>query len=182
MHFGFQGWRQRIDTFYSGNNGLAGTFTYSGRAAADARERFHAWYALEHRHRDSWRHLGTAREHLRRLLPGRLARRGNSPSTWGCATKYILRGRRYKNRETNFGLLSGAMEQPGQDGNSNALYNTYKASETGSRASASPGIAGWRQTGNSIGLHVVVLSGRDRHQSQTDHQPSLLVRTQRGLQ
>jgi hypothetical protein len=26
MHFGFQGWRQRIDTFYSGNNGLAGTF------------------------------------------------------------------------------------------------------------------------------------------------------------
>src|SRR5260370_36682363 len=39
MHIGFQGFRQRIDTFYSGNNGLAGTFTfngqYSGRGESD---------------------------------------------------------------------------------------------------------------------------------------------------
>ena len=34
MHLGFQGWRQRIDTFYSGNNGKAGTFTYDGRYTA----------------------------------------------------------------------------------------------------------------------------------------------------
>ncbi len=34
MHMGFQGWRQRIDTFYSGNNGLAGTFTFDGRYTA----------------------------------------------------------------------------------------------------------------------------------------------------
>ena len=31
MHMGFQGWRQRLDTFYSGNNGRAGTFTFDGR-------------------------------------------------------------------------------------------------------------------------------------------------------
>jgi hypothetical protein len=34
MHFGFQGQRQRIDTFYSGNNGLAGTFNFDGRYTA----------------------------------------------------------------------------------------------------------------------------------------------------
>ena len=34
MHIGFQGWRQRIDTFYSGNNGKAGTFTFDGHYTA----------------------------------------------------------------------------------------------------------------------------------------------------
>ena len=30
MHFGFQGFRYRVDTFYSGNNGEAGTFIFGG--------------------------------------------------------------------------------------------------------------------------------------------------------
>ena len=30
FHLGFQGWRERIDTFYSGNNGEAGTFISPG--------------------------------------------------------------------------------------------------------------------------------------------------------
>ena len=34
MHLGFQGWRQRVDTFYSGNNGRAGTFNFNGRYTA----------------------------------------------------------------------------------------------------------------------------------------------------
>jgi hypothetical protein len=34
MHLGFQGQRQRIDTFYSGNNGRAGTFNFDGRYTA----------------------------------------------------------------------------------------------------------------------------------------------------
>ena len=34
MHMGFQGQRQRINTFYSGNNGLAGTFNFDGRYTA----------------------------------------------------------------------------------------------------------------------------------------------------
>jgi len=34
MHLGFQGQRQRVDTFYSGNNGRAGTFTFDGRYTA----------------------------------------------------------------------------------------------------------------------------------------------------
>ena len=34
MHMGFQGQRQRINTFYSGNNGLAGIFNFDGRYTA----------------------------------------------------------------------------------------------------------------------------------------------------
>lgn len=31
MHIGFQGYRYRVDTFYSGNNGRAGTFLFNGQ-------------------------------------------------------------------------------------------------------------------------------------------------------
>ena len=34
MHFGFQGYRYRMDTFYSGNNGEAGTFLFNGQYTA----------------------------------------------------------------------------------------------------------------------------------------------------
>jgi hypothetical protein len=34
MKFGFQVFRERIDTFYSGNNGAAGTFSYNGQFTA----------------------------------------------------------------------------------------------------------------------------------------------------
>jgi len=45
MHIGFQGFRQRVTTFYSGNNGLAGIVylqrQYSGRAESDFMLAFH---------------------------------------------------------------------------------------------------------------------------------------------
>src|SRR5205823_9489804 len=34
MRFGFQGYRYRLDTFYSGNNGRAGTFLFDGQYTA----------------------------------------------------------------------------------------------------------------------------------------------------
>lgn len=125
MHFGFQGFRQRIDTFYSGNNGLAGTFTFDGR------------------------YTGRAESDFLLGLPS-LIGTGTSGGTWGQRANIfsgyfqddwrvksnltVNLGLRYEihtpwvevhNRETNFGLLSGVVEQPGQNGNSDALYNTY---------------------------------------------------------
>jgi hypothetical protein len=125
MHFGFQGFRQRIDTFYSGNNGLAGTFTFDGRYSGRAESDFM---------------LG---------LPS-LIGSGTSGGTWGqranilagyfqddwrvSSSVNVNLGLRYEihtpwvevhNRETNFGLFSGAVEQPGQNGLPDALYNTY---------------------------------------------------------
>ena len=36
MHFGFQGYRYRVDTFYSGNNGRAGQFNFNGQYTSSA--------------------------------------------------------------------------------------------------------------------------------------------------
>jgi Carboxypeptidase regulatory-like domain/TonB dependent receptor len=126
MHFGFQGWRQRIDTFYAGNNGLAGTFSYNGQYTG-----------------------GSAEADFMLGLPDQIGT-GTNGGTWGqrdnifagffqddwhITNKLTVNlGLRYEmhtpwvevhNRQTNFGLFSGAIELAGQNGNSQALYNTY---------------------------------------------------------
>lgn len=125
LKMGFTGYRQRINTFYSGNNGLNGTFAFDGHFTGRAESDFM---------------LG---------LPATIGT-GTSGGTWGQRANifgaYIQDdwhvgqnltlnlGVRYemhtpwvevKDRQTNFGLLSGAVEIPGQNGNSRALYNTY---------------------------------------------------------
>ena len=83
LHFGFQAWRDRIDTFYSGNNGEAGTFTFDGRYTAGPnplatagsgswrrRGGFPAGDGFPDRRRRQRRHLGPALDGFRRILPG----------------------------------------------------------------------------------------------------------------
>jgi hypothetical protein len=88
MHFGFQGYRYRVDTFYSGNNGEAGTILFNGFYTTSApgqvppsaavlaapRSRFHAGPAARNPGRRQRRYLGPALELPGRVLPGRLAR------------------------------------------------------------------------------------------------------------
>ncbi len=138
MHIGFQGWRQRINSFYSGNNGRAGTFTFDGRYTAGPNPLATASAAT-----------GIAEADFMMGLPAEIGG-GVNGGTWGqranifatffqddwhvTPTLTLNLGVRWelhtpwievKDRQANFGLFSGALELPGQNGNSRALYNQY---------------------------------------------------------
>lgn len=138
MHVGFQGWRQRINTFYSGNNGRAGTFTFDGRYTAGPNPFATASTSV-----------GLADADFMLGLPAEIGG-GVNGGTWGqranifsaffqddwhaTPTLTINLGLRYelhtpwvevKNRQANFGLFSGVVEIAGQDGFGQALYNQY---------------------------------------------------------
>jgi hypothetical protein len=138
LHLGFQGWRQRIDTFYSGNNGRAGTFTFDGRYSAGPNPLATAGAGSGIAEADFM--LGLPAEIGGGVNGGTWGQRANIfaaffQDDWHIRPNLTLNlGLRYeihtpwvevKDRQTNFGLISGAVEFPGQNGNSRALYNTY---------------------------------------------------------
>jgi hypothetical protein len=138
MHVGFQGWRQRINTFYSGNNGLAGTFTFDGRYTAGPNPLATASAASGFAEADFM--LGLPAQIGAGVNGGTWGQRANIFSTffqddWHISPSLTVNlGLRWElhtpwvevhNRQANFGLFSGAVELAGQDGNSRALYNQY---------------------------------------------------------
>ncbi len=143
MHIGFQGYRYRVDTFYSGNNGRAGQFNFNGQytslAPGDAAGTKNAnGVATGIAEADFL--LGTPNEILGGVNGGTWGQRSNSLAAffqddWRATKDLTLNlGLRWElhtpwievdNRQANFGLYSGTEELAGQNGNSRALYNVY---------------------------------------------------------
>jgi hypothetical protein len=122
---GFQGWRIRTTGLFNGNNGQAGSFgfgtTYSGSPETD--------FLLGLPTNIGVGNLGSEWEQNNNVFAGFIQ------DDWKVTDRLTFNlGLRYEahtpfveahNREVNWDPQTGNFEQPGQNGNSNALYNSY---------------------------------------------------------
>lgn len=132
LHTGFELWRDRINIFYSSNSGSLGSINFlnaftsssgtTGTGGAPEADFF----------------LGLPQQVARGIAGGGWGQRstifaGYVQDDWRLSNSLTLNiGVRYEahtpwveqnNKQTNYGLLSGAIELAGQNGNSRALYN-----------------------------------------------------------
>jgi Carboxypeptidase regulatory-like domain len=122
---GFQMWRFRLNTFYSGNSGEYGSILFGGSFSGDPASDFFTGYPVATGkgvstggtwHQFSWRYAGYGQDDWRitPTLTLNLGVRYEANTPWV----------ELNNRQDNLNLVTGALEFAGQNGNSRALYNS----------------------------------------------------------
>jgi len=122
---GFQMWRYRINTFYTGNSGAYGSILFGGGFSGDPGADFFLGYPSATGkgvstggtwHQFSWTYAGYAQDDWRitPTLTLNLGLRYEAHTPWV----------ELNNRQDNLNLVTGAIEYAGVGGNSRSLYNT----------------------------------------------------------
>ena len=122
---GFQMWRYRLDTFYSGNSGEYGSILFGGAFTGDPSSDFFTGYPGATGkgvstggtwHQMAWRFGGYGQDDWRitPTLSLNLGLRYEASTPWV----------ELNNRQDNLNLVTGAIEYAGVGGNSRSLYNS----------------------------------------------------------